>query len=77
MGMDPVSLGLLASSIVGAGVGIYGAVNKPKIPKMGPPPVPVEGGTEAETKKVRKYRSAAQLFRDEDLRLGAGGQLGM
>jgi hypothetical protein len=35
-----------------------------------------EGGPETR-KKRRKYPAAAQIFPDEDLRLGAAGKLGM
>lgn len=65
------------AAVAGAGTGIYSATKRPNVPKSSPPPVPVEGGDEPEARKVKKYRSAAQMFRDEDLRLGAGGKLGM
>ena len=40
------------------------------------PAAPVDG-VENTAKKIRKYRPAAQVFQDEDLRLGMGGKLGL
>ena len=74
MGFDPVTIGL----IVGMGYMGYQASQASKTPSPktpGAPPAPVEGGA-SEGKKVRKYRPAAQMFRDEDLRLGVAGRLG-
>lgn len=56
------------------GSALFGETPTPPTP--GPPPVPVEGGPE-QRKKQRKYREPAQVFKDEDLRLGAAGKLGM
>jgi hypothetical protein len=77
MGLDPVTIALIAGT-VGAGASVYAASqNKPPSVKTpGAPPAPVEGGVET-GKKIRKYRPAAQLFRDEDLRLGGAGKLGL
>ena len=69
---------LLAAGI-GAAATIYGATQarkKPGAPSPGAPPVPVDGGPDA-AKKRKAYRPAAQLFRDEDLRLGVAGKLGL
>jgi hypothetical protein len=74
---DPITLGLAISSIAGAGVGISQALKKPPKPKpVSPPPTP-DNAVGVEGKKIKKYRPAAQLFRDEELRLGVGGKLGM
>jgi hypothetical protein len=43
---------------------------------VGPAPTPVEQTGTSVGKKTRKYREPAQLFTDNDLRLGAGGMLG-
>jgi len=78
MGFDPISWAMIASAAVGAGTAIYGATRKsPGAPAPGAPPAPVEGGPETLAKKRKAYRPASQLFRDEDLRLGAAGKLGL
>jgi hypothetical protein len=41
-----------------------------------PPVVPKSQAEEPTVKKGRKYRPSAQIFADEDLRLGAAGRLG-
>ena len=73
--MDPISIGLLAASI-GGGVYVASQNKSPRPKTPGPPPAPVTGETDA-AKKVKKYRPAAQLFKDEDLRLGSAGKLGL
>ena len=76
MGFDPISVGLMV------GLGAYGAASANKDrPRREPmsqlPATPVEGGFQADAgSKARKYRPAAQLFKDEDLRLGVAGRLG-
>ncbi len=71
--MDPATIGLL----VGLGGTAYSMTRKtPPMPKPGPPPTLQEGEPLAK-KKPRKYRPAAQVFRDEDLRLGPAAKLGM
>ena len=76
--MDPVTIGLLASAAIGAGASVYSAsqnkVPNPKTP--GAPPAPVTGETDV-GKKRKAYKAPAQLFKDEDLRLGAAGKLGL
>jgi hypothetical protein len=70
----------IAVALIGAGASVGAAAAAPKPPKPpdkpGPPPAPAEEGPEA-GKKVKKYKSPAQLFKDEDLRLGGAGKLGM
>jgi hypothetical protein len=56
------------------GMGLFDSPPKP--PKPSPAPIMTEGGPETR-KKRRKYPAAAQVFKDEDLRLGAAGKLGM
>jgi hypothetical protein len=74
MGLDPISIALMA----GAGAGLYSMSQKkaPKSPTPGAPPIPVTPGEEI-TKARKKYRPAAQVFKDEDLRLGSAGKLGL
>ena len=67
---------LLAAGL-GAAATIYSATRKSPTPRISPAPVPQEGGPESMAKKRRAYRPAAQLFRDEDLRLGPAGKLGL
>jgi hypothetical protein len=56
---------------------LAGPASEPTEPKTpGAPPAPVDG-VEDTAKKVKKYRSPAQVFGDEDLRLGMGGKLGL
>ncbi len=81
MGFDPASLmayAAIASAAAGVGSAAYTMTRpSPKAPpKPGAPPTPVEGGPET-GKKRKAYRPAAQLFKDEDLRLGAAGKLGL
>jgi len=73
-------MGLELLTLAGLGFSAYSGYKasrqKPKSPPVSPPAVP-QSGEEAEQKtKVRKYRPAAQLFSDEELRLGRGGRLG-
>jgi hypothetical protein len=74
MGFDPISIGLM----VGMGALAYGASQKktPEPSVIAPPAVQPGGGVDV-GKKVRKYRPAAQLFKNDDLRLGMAGKLGM
>lgn len=75
MGLEAVTAGLLAGSL---GLGIYSATKKPKAAApTGLPPAPIDGTLDASGKKRKAYRPAAQVFQDEDLRLGAAGKLGM
>jgi len=76
MGLDPVSWALIAGGL-GAGATVASMGKKaPTVKTPGAPPVPVDAG-EGASKKRRVYRPAAQLFEDQDLRLGIGGKLGM
>lgn len=75
MGLEAITVGLMAG---GLGLGLYEAAQKPKKPApVGVPPAPVDGTADATGKKRRAYRPAAQLFKDDDLRLGSAGKLGM
>lgn len=74
MGIEAIALGALAAT--GVGTSIAGMMNKPKPPTPGAPPTPQTGGEET-GKKRKAYRPAAQLFKDEDLRLGTAGKLGL
>jgi hypothetical protein len=74
MGLETITAGLMLG---GLGLGVAQAMKKPPKPKpVSPSPTP-DSGIGVEGKKVRKYRPAAQLFRDEELRLGVGGKLGI
>jgi len=53
---------------------LFGKAPKPK--PIEAPPTPIEAGEET-AKKRRQYRPAAQVFKDEDLRLGMSGKLGL
>lgn len=66
------------AAVAGAGAAIYGATqNKPPKPKVaGAPPTAVDTTQDAQ-KKRRQYRSATQMFPDQDLRLGSAGRLGL
>jgi len=76
MGLDPVSWALIAGG-VGAGATLSSVAKKaPTAKTPGAPPAPVDAG-EGAGKKRRVYRPAAQLFGDQDLRLGIGGKLGI
>ena len=71
MVLEAITLGL------GMGAGIYGMTRKsPTPPATGAPPTLQTGGPDA-AKKRKAYRPAAQLFKDEDLRLGTAGKLGL
>ena len=61
-----------------AGASVYATENAPKPPKpeKSAPAAPSDGGPGA-GKKVKKYKDPAQVFKDEDLRLGQAGRLGM
>jgi hypothetical protein len=75
MGFDPFSI----AGIIAAGASTYASTRKkpsPDVPTPGAPAAPVTGETDA-GKKVRKYKPPTQLFKDEDLRLGSAGKLGM
>lgn len=65
---------------IAAGLGAlgYSAMSKktPNPKPTGAPPTPIEAGEET-AKKRKQYRPAAQVFRDEDLRLGMSGKLGL
>ena len=75
MGLEAITVGLMAGSL---GLGIYGATQKSKkSAPVGVPPAPVAGTEDKTGKKRRAYRPAAQLFKDDDLRLGSAGKLGM
>ena len=73
----------IAVPLITAGLSAGGAVAaasmapKPQKPKTpGAPPAPKTGGPET-GKKGKKYKPAAQLFKEEDLRLGGSGRLGL
>jgi hypothetical protein len=70
MGMDPMEL-LEKTTFLGF---LKKKAPTPKTP--GVAPIPVTPGEEL-TKSRKKYRPAAQVFKDEDLRLGAAGKLGL
>lgn len=71
-----MAFGPMTFPLLGLGLAAYSMTRKPPpVPKPGPPPTMQEG--EPTTKhKPRKYRPAAQVFSDEDMRLGPVGQLG-
>lgn len=75
-------MGTEALLIAGLAMGGYSAykaatAKAPSPQTPGAPPAAVEGGYDPGVgKKTRKYRPAAQMFRDEDLRLGVAGKLG-
>ncbi|MFH0981886.1 MAG: hypothetical protein V2A79_10135 [Planctomycetota bacterium] len=69
------------AAIIMAAASSYGAYaasqNKPPKPKTaGAPPTAVDATAGAQ-KKRRQYRSATQMFGDEELRLGSAGRLGL
>lgn len=67
-----------AAAVMAAG-GVAAAASMPKPPQPktpGAPPAPKEGGPDT-GKKVKKYKAPAQVFKDEDLRLGQAGRLGL
>lgn len=78
MGADPITGPLLYIAMAGASA--YAASEqrksapKPKTP--GAPAAPVDSAEET-AKKRKAYRPAAQMFQNEDLRLGAAGKLGL
>jgi hypothetical protein len=86
MAFIPIAAAFLAqnagtiAAVGSAGAGIYGATQaakKPPTPKTpGATPAPVTGETDLPA-KVKKYRPATQMFKDEDLRLGGAGKLGL
>jgi hypothetical protein len=53
---------------------LFGKTKDPPTP--GVPASPVSGDDKT-GKKRKMYRPAAQLFKDDDLRLGSAGKLGM
>ena len=60
---------------LGVAGGLANALQRPSKPvPQGPPATPQ--AAETPTTRIRKYRTAAQLFRNDDLRLGAAGKLG-
>ena len=72
--METVAYALMAAG------SIYAATNQPKPPKPktpGAPPTAAEGLDETAKKRRRKMPPAAQMFKDEDLRLGTSGKLGL
>jgi hypothetical protein len=69
----------VAGLALSAAAGIYGATQAGKRPNPKTPgatPAPVTGETDLPA-KVKKYRPATQMFKDEDLRLGGAGKLGL
>lgn len=75
MGFDPASLALIGSLVAGGVTAYTASQNKPPKPKVIAPAAIAAGGEDV-AKKVRKYKPA-QLFKDEELRLGMTGKLGM
>jgi hypothetical protein len=74
MALDSVTRGLLGGLIPGlmdVDVGKGKNVSTPGVPAS-----PVSGDDKT-GKKRKMYRPAAQLFKDDDLRLGSAGKLGM
>jgi len=87
MGLDPITIGLgatllggpLAGAVAGGGALAYGLMNKKKDRKAPPAPVAptrVESQENTGRSRDKKYRPAAQVFKDEDFRLGMAGKLG-
>jgi len=77
MGADPFSLALLATTAFSGYSAYKQSRKKPEATVMTPPTEMVDE-TDTGKKKTKKYpRGPAQLFNDEDLRLGVGGKLGM
>jgi len=67
-------MGLELLTLAGLGFSAYSGYKasrqKPKSPPVSPPAVPQSGEeTDAKT-RVRKYRMSAQLFDDDDYKLG-------
>lgn len=78
MGFDPISIGV-GLALAGGATAAMSAANKAPRPKpVNPPVMQTPLGSEGEIGKRRKrYPAAAQIFGDEDLRLGTAGKLGM
>ena len=72
MALDSVTRGLLGGLIPG----LMDVGKGKNVPTPGVPASPVSGDDKT-GKKRKMYRSAAQLFKDDDLRLGSAGKLGM
>jgi len=71
MGFEAIPLAIMAAA------GVYGATqSKASKPKPVAPVAAPVGGEEITSKKRKQYRPAAQLFSNEDLRLGISGRLG-
>ena len=93
MGFDPITIGLvygLGSAVAGPAAGLVaagGAAVAGTLSGQGEgssktynaPPLAGQGQQKGESlgPKKRRYRPAAQVVRDEDLRLGASGKLGL
>ena len=68
---------LEALALGSLGVGVYQATQskKPDSPKA-PSPVVAPVDDTADRKPAQKYRPAAQVFGDDEFKLGLGGKLG-